>query len=110
MTADCRLYLITPPLRLAEVEAFAPVFAATLNAGGFASALARVAPDAEADAKKILSRLIEIAHAADVALLVERDARLAARVGADGALFHGRARGSSDAFAGAAATFARTSS
>ncbi len=82
---DRRLYLITPPLRLADLDAFAPNFAAALAAGDVASALARLAPGAEGDAKRILTRLIEIASAADVALLVENDARLAARAGADGA-------------------------
>ena len=86
MTADaCRLYLITPPLSYADIDAFAPRFAAALAVGDVASVLARVAPGADGDAKRILTRLVEIAAGADVALLVERDPRLAARVGADGA-------------------------
>jgi thiamine-phosphate pyrophosphorylase len=85
----CRLYLVTPRLRLADFDAFAPRFAAALAAGDVASALARLAPGAEGDAKKIIARLVEIAGAADVALLVENDARLAARVGADGAHVEG---------------------
>jgi len=83
--AACRLYLITPPLRLADLDDFAPRFVAALRAGDVASALARLAPGAEGDAKRIVGRLAEISNAADVALLVERDARLAARAGADGA-------------------------
>jgi thiamine-phosphate pyrophosphorylase len=81
----CRLYLLTPRLRLADLDAFAPRFAAALAAGDVASALARLAPDAGGDAKRIVGRLLEAAVAADVALLVEHDPRLAARVGADGA-------------------------
>jgi len=81
----CRLYLITPPLGLADLDAFAPRFAAVLAAGDVASALARVAPGSAGDSKRIVARLAEIAAAADVALLVENDARLAPRAGADGA-------------------------
>jgi thiamine-phosphate pyrophosphorylase len=81
----CRLYLLTPRLRLADLADFGPRFVAALAAGDVASALARLAPDADGDAKRIVGRLLEMAAAADVALLVEHDARLAARAGADGA-------------------------
>jgi thiamine-phosphate pyrophosphorylase len=86
---SCRLYLLTPRLRLADLDGFAPRFGAALAAGDVASALARLAPGAEVDAKRIIARLVEIAAAADVALLVENDARLAARAGADGAHVEG---------------------
>jgi thiamine-phosphate pyrophosphorylase len=85
MPAPCRLYLITPLLSLADLDAFAPCYAAVLAAGDVASALARAAPGCEGDAKRIVARLAEISAAAGVALLVENDARLAARAGADGA-------------------------
>ncbi len=82
---DARLYLLTPRLRLADLDAFAPASPRRSAAGDVASALARLAPGAEADAKRIVARLLEITAPADVALLVENDARLAARAGADGA-------------------------
>ena len=85
MSDACRFYLITPPLTAASAEAFARTFAAVLAKADFASALVKLAPGAEGDAKKIIAPLIDIAHGADIALLVERDARLAARIGADGA-------------------------
>jgi thiamine-phosphate pyrophosphorylase len=85
MTAACRLYLFTPRLSLADLDAFAPRFAAALAGGDVASALARLAPGAEGDAKRIVARLADSAAAAGVALLVENDPRLAARAGADGA-------------------------
>ena len=85
MTDACRLYLITPPLRLADLDAFRAALCRRLAAGDVASALVRLAPGAEGDAKRIVAPLAEIAAAADVALLVEHDARLAARAGADGA-------------------------
>src|SRR5947199_4058402 len=80
----CRLYLLTPRLRLADLESFVPKFAAALAAGDVASVLARLAPDAEGDGKRSIARLMDIAAPANVALLVEHDARLAARAGADG--------------------------
>ena len=79
-----RLYLIAPPLSGADVTAFAAKLAATLAAGDVASLLVRLAPGSEGDAKRIVAPLIEIAAARDVALLIENDARLAARLGADG--------------------------
>lgn len=84
MTAPCRLYLITPLLSVADVEAFAPRFEAVLAGGEVASVLLRLAPAAEADGKRVITRLLEISAKADVALIVDRDARLAARAGADG--------------------------
>ncbi|MGD1015554.1 MAG: thiamine phosphate synthase [Roseiarcus sp.] len=81
----CRLYLITPPLSGADLAAFAPRFTEALGAGDIASALARVAMTARGEAKRILQPLVELATARDVAALIESDARLAQRVGADGA-------------------------
>jgi len=83
--SSCRLYLITPPLGVADLAAFAPRFAEALGAGDVASALVRIAPAAEGDAKRIVQRLVELAAGRDVATLVENDPRLAARAGADGA-------------------------
>jgi thiamine-phosphate pyrophosphorylase len=79
---DARLYLVTPPLSAADLEAFAPRFAEALGAGDVASALVRLAP--AADARRIVGPLLEIAAAHDTALLIEHDARLAARLNADG--------------------------
>jgi thiamine-phosphate pyrophosphorylase len=80
---DARLYLLTPALGDADIDAFLPRFAAALAAGDVASALARLKPGA--DPKRVAAPLIEIAAAHDAALVVEGDARLAARLGADGA-------------------------
>jgi len=91
MTSDQpgKFYLLTPPLRAADLDAFAATLAAALEPGDVACVLARFAPEAEGDAKKILGRLLEIASRAGVALLVDDDPRLAARVGADGAHISG---------------------
>jgi len=80
----CSLYLITPLLSAADANAFAKVFAEVLEAAPLACALVRLAPGAETDAKAIVGPLLRAAVAADCALLIENDARLAARLGADG--------------------------
>jgi thiamine-phosphate pyrophosphorylase len=86
-----RLYLLTPLLAEAEAAEFAALLGDVLSAGDVACVLARLAPGAEGEAKKIVSRLIEITSRAEAALLTDNDARLAARVGADGAHVHGPA-------------------
>ena len=90
-TPSSKLYLLTPPLRAADLDDFAPTLAASLDGGDVACVLARVAPGAEGDAKKIIARLVEIVAKGGAALLVDNDARLAARVGADGAHISGGA-------------------
>jgi thiamine-phosphate pyrophosphorylase len=80
-----QLYLFTPALRADNLDAFAPTLAEALEAGDVACVLARLAPGAEGDARRIVARLVEIAAGAGAALLVDNDPRLAARVGADGA-------------------------
>ncbi|HME83549.1 MAG TPA: thiamine phosphate synthase [Roseiarcus sp.] len=80
----CSLYLITPLLSTADANAFAKVFAEVLDAARLACALVRLAPGAQADAKAIVAPLLRAAVAADCALLIENDVRLAARLGADG--------------------------
>ena len=80
----CSLYLITPPLSAVSAGAFSKTFAEVLAATPVASALVRLAPGAEGEAKSIVAPLVKAAVAADCALILERDARLAARLGADG--------------------------
>jgi thiamine-phosphate pyrophosphorylase len=96
---SCRLYLVTPPLGLADLAAFAPRFAAALAAGDVASALVRVAPEAQSDARRIAERMVEAAAPYDAAILIEGEPRLAARVGADGAHVTGVGDQLSDALA-----------
>ncbi|SRR5260370_15578754 len=88
-TPNGKLYLLTPLLREADLDAFASTLTGMLDAGDVACVLARLAADAQGDAKKIAGRLVEIAAAADVALLIDNDPRLAARIGADGAHISG---------------------
>ena len=81
---SCSLYLVTPRLSAANAAAFAATFAEVLAAAPVASALVRLAPGAEGEAKAIVAPLLAAAMARDCALLIENDARLAARLGADG--------------------------
>jgi thiamine-phosphate pyrophosphorylase len=80
----CSIYLITPPLSGRNANAFARDFGAVLAGARIASALVRLAPGAGGEAKAIIAPLLRAAIAADCALLIEDDARLAARLGADG--------------------------
>jgi len=80
----CSLYLFTPPLLAADADAFGKIFAEALEAAPIASALVRFAPGSEAHAKAIVAPLLRPARDADCALLIENDARLAVRLGADG--------------------------
>ena len=84
-----QLYLFTPPLRADDLDAFASTLAGALEPGDVSCVLARLAPGAEGDARKIVARLVEVAANAGAALLVDNDPRLAARVGADGAHISG---------------------
>jgi len=79
----CRLYLITPP-RL-EPLAFRETLAAALDAGEIACLQLRLkdaSPDAVARATEAL---MPVAHARDVAFILNDDALLAHRLGCDGA-------------------------
>ncbi len=77
-----RLYLITPPI--SDAAAFKPLLEAALGATAVACVLLRVAARDEGDAKAILRALVPVVQAHDAAALIQRDARLAARVDADG--------------------------
>jgi thiamine-phosphate pyrophosphorylase len=83
-SSRCSLYLITPVLSAPDAEAFARVFAEALDAAAVACALVHLAPASQTDARAIIAPLLRAAVAADCALLIEDDARLAARLGADG--------------------------
>jgi len=80
----CSLYLITPPLAAADALGFARVFAEVLSAAPAASVLVKLAHGSEGGAKAIVAPLLKIAVAGNCALILDRDPRLAARLGADG--------------------------
>jgi thiamine-phosphate pyrophosphorylase len=78
------LYLVTPPLSAAGAGAFGRIFAEALGAAPVACALVRLAPGSEPHAEAIVAPLLRPAVNAGAALLIENDARLAHRLGADG--------------------------
>lgn len=82
-----RLYLITPPV--AEAEALAGILAEALPAGDVACVLLRFATPDEGARKKIIKTLAPLIQKAEAALLIEGDAQLAARAGADGVHIEG---------------------
>ena len=84
-----RLYLLTPVL--SDLQAFAPLLEAAMDAGDVACVLVQVAGNDEGEIKKAALRLAPIVQGREAALLVEGDPRVAARVNADGV--HVRARG-----------------
>jgi thiamine-phosphate pyrophosphorylase len=83
MTADCRLYLITPP-SLDDLAAFAHTLAATLDAGDVAALQIRLkdAPD------EVIAAAVEvlgvIARSRDVAVILNDRPDLAAKFDCDG--------------------------
>jgi len=82
-----RLYLITPPLGAAAP--FDKALAAALAAGDVACVLTRFATNDPGQRKAILRALTPLAQDHGAALLVDGDAQLAARAGADGAHISG---------------------
>ena len=85
----CSLYLITPLLSVADSDDFAKVFNEVVEAAAVACALVRLAPAAQTEAKAVVAPILRAAIAADCALLIENDGRLAARLGADGVHVNG---------------------
>jgi thiamine-phosphate pyrophosphorylase len=77
-----RLYLITPPV--SDLAAAAPLLDAALDAADVACVLLRVRVPDEGAAKRLVRGLVGSATARDVALLLDGDAKLAVRAGADG--------------------------
>lgn len=95
----CRLYLVTPLLSPAgglDAEAFAPVLAATLDAGDVASLLLRCADASDDAARRAADRLRPVTQDRGVAVLLEDRPDLVAATGADGVHL---ARGEADVIA-----------
>ncbi len=78
------LYLVTPLLGATDAIAFASVFAETLEAAPAACALLRLKPDSLVKPEAVAAPFLRAAKDADCALLIENDAGLAVRLGADG--------------------------
>ena len=79
----CRLYLITPP-RLDDLAAFAHVLAHALDAGDVAALQVRLKDQPEAVIAAAVDALSPIAQARGVAVILNDDPALAARLSCDG--------------------------
>jgi thiamine-phosphate pyrophosphorylase len=81
MTADCRLYLITPPVLPSDFE---QILASALDAGDVAAVQLRLKDVPEAELLRIIERLRPIAQSRDVAFLLNDNPTLAVKTGCDG--------------------------
>jgi len=78
-----RLYLVTPPV--GEPGAFASSLASALGAADVAAVLLRLKPDAERALINRVKALAAVTQSTGAALLLDKEADIAARAGADGA-------------------------
>lgn len=87
MSADCSLYLITPPV-IDDLTGFCASFSEALDAGGVACVQLRLkganGPVSDETILAAASRLLPLARARDVAFLINDRADLAKKAGADG--------------------------
>jgi len=79
----CRLYLITPPA-IPDLEAFARSLEDALSAGDVAALQIRLKGTPEAELARAVERLAPIARGHGVAVILNDDPALAARLGCDG--------------------------
>jgi len=82
MTADCRLYLITPPVLPADFER---QLAAALDAGDVAALQLRLKDAPDDEVLRVIDRLRPIAQQRDVAFILNDRPDLAVKSGCDGA-------------------------
>ncbi len=83
MTSACRLYLITPP-RIDDLAAFGRTLAAALDAGDVSALQIRLKDVPDEVIAAAVDVLTPIAHARDVAIILNDRPDLAARYGCDG--------------------------
>jgi thiamine-phosphate pyrophosphorylase len=83
MTASCRLYLITPP-RIDDLAAFGRTLAAALDAGDVSALQIRLKDVPDEVIAAAVDVLTPIAHARDVAIILNDRPDLAAKYGCDG--------------------------
>jgi thiamine-phosphate pyrophosphorylase len=83
MTASCRLYLITPP-RIDDLAVFARTLAEALDAGDVSALQIRLKDVPDEVIAAAVDVLTPIAHARDVAIILNDRPDLAAKYGCDG--------------------------
>lgn len=82
-SADCRLYLITPP-RLDDLAAFATTLVGTLDAGDVAALQIRLKDVSDDVIAAAVAAILPVAQARDVAVILNDRPDLAAKLGCDG--------------------------
>ncbi|PJK28877.1 thiamine phosphate synthase [Minwuia thermotolerans] len=80
--SSCRLYLITPPA--IDLGAFAEDLVAALDGGDVACLQLRLKGAGDDDVRRAVERLMPLAHARDVAFLINDRPDIAFEMGADG--------------------------
>ena len=83
MSKACRLYLISPPV-IADADAFARTLDDALSGGDVAAVQIRLKDVSEAEIARVVAAAMPVAHRHDVALILNDDPALAARLGCDG--------------------------
>ena len=79
----CRLYLITPP-RIDDIELFLPQLEAALSGGDVASLQIRLKEASDGDIARAVAAIMPVAHAHDVAVILNDRPDLADVLGCDG--------------------------
>lgn len=83
MSETCRLYLVTPPSL--DPASFAPLLAEALDAGDVGAVQLRLKHASDDEILRAIDRLRPVAHARDVAFILNDRPELAVRSGCDGA-------------------------
>jgi len=82
-TDNCQIYLLTPP-KIVDLDAFARAFENAINAAPVACLQIRLKDTPEAEIERIYEKLAPIAHIQGTLILINDNADIAARCGADG--------------------------
>jgi thiamine-phosphate pyrophosphorylase len=80
---QCRLYLITPPA-IPDLPAFLTALEEALSAGDVAALQVRLKDVPDAEIERVVRAVLPVAHAHDVAVILNDRPDLAARLGCDG--------------------------
>ena len=83
MSKACRLYLISPPV-IEDADAFSRTLDDALSGGDVAAVQIRLKDVSEAEIARVVAAAMPVAHRHDVALILNDDPALAARLGCDG--------------------------
>lgn len=83
LAPDCRLYLITPP-KIEDLPAFLKALEEALSAGDVAALQVRLKGVPDAEVERVTRAVLPVAHAHQVAVILNDRPDLAAKLGCDG--------------------------